>query len=123
MKNNKIYSDAPLYVDGTSLLGEVSRMVKNMTRDNKHAFGYEMIGLLKEVVTNFSLSFKENDKQKKLEYAIASSKKLEEFEIHLTVVKNVDAIGKNQYVNIHQHLGNMLTQIYGWTESLRSKKG
>ena len=121
MAKEKVYSDAPLYVDGASLLSEVSRMVKNMTCDNKHAFGYEMIDLLKSVVTNFSLSFKENDKKKKLEYAMVSCDKLEEFEIHLNVVKSVGAIGRNQFINTHKHLGNMLTQTYGWIESLRSK--
>ena len=121
MVKTKIYTDAQFYTDGVSLLGEVSRMVKNMTRDNKHAFGYELINLLKDVVVNFSSSYKVNDKNKKLEYALNSLEKLENLEIHLNVVKNVDAISKKQFIYVHQHLGLLLTQLYGWIGSLQNK--
>ena len=118
MKKTKQYTDSQFYVDGCSFLKNASIIVRNMTCDDKHAFGHDLSKLIRDAVTNFSLSYKESEKQEKLKLAKDTFGKLELVSIQLNLLKDVSVITEKQFTNLYMHLGLLMTQLNGWCNSL-----
>ena len=115
------YTDAQFYVDSNSFLKETSVIVRNLNRDDKHSFGYDLLKLVRDMVMDFSLSFSEKNENKKYELAIAAKDKIKLIDIQLTLLKDVKVITIKQFSFLYKHLGLLNTQLSGWCISLENK--
>lgn len=116
-----IYSDAQLYVSGVSFLKTLHIIVNNMSRDNKKYFGYDLITYMNNFIMNFSLSYKENDNNKKLHYAIDSFNNLDKLEIQLNILKDINVISFKQFTHLFKEIGMFKINTNGWIKSLENK--
>ena len=122
MKKKNLYTEAQFYVDGKLFLKEISTIVKNLSRDDKHSFGYDLLKSVRDFISNFSLSFKEKDEKIKYDLAIKSRDCIDLIDIQLTLIKDINVITNKQFVNLYKHLGLLSVQTYGWCSSLENKR-
>ena len=112
------YNDSQFYVDGKSFLKDVAKIVRNITVDEKYSYGYDLIKLIRDSITNFSKSFNNEEKVEKLKFAKIAKEKFEEIDIYLTLMKDVGVISVKQFIFLYKHFGLLNTQLTGWCKKL-----
>ena len=69
LKMKKNYTDSQLFVASTTLLSTLYNNVKNMAKDDKNLFGYEMVKNLRDSIQYFSQSYNSTVLEEKYKYS------------------------------------------------------
>lgn len=117
----RIFSDTQLYVSGVAYLKSLHKIVTNMSRDNKKYFGDKLINPMNEFIMNFSLSYRENNNSKKLQYAIDANYCLDMLEIELDILRGIEVLTMKQFSYLFKEIGMLKIQTNGWIKSLENK--
>lgn len=117
----RIFSDTQLYVSGVAYLKGLHKIVTNMSRDNKKYFGDKLIDPMNEFIMNFSLSYKENNNSRKLQYAIDANYCLDMLEIELDILRGIEILTMKQFSYLFKEIGMLKIQTNGWIKSLENK--
>jgi len=121
LKMKKNYTDSQLFVASTTLLSTLYNNVKNMAKDDKNLFGYEMVKNLRDSIQYFSQSYNSTVLEEKYKYSKHAFFHIKNVEIILNSTLTIGILSPKQIIVIMESLGKIITQCFNWNKSLEEQ--